>query len=230
MSKNILNIGCGKGQNIPVIRKRGNLYCVDISPESIEIAKQKYPENNYIVSTAEDFITEDNFFDEIYCFDVLEHVDDLDKVLLNIHKMLKPNGLLYVEVPFDKSERMLLKVNPNYFNEIGHKRIFEFKDINKYFEDKFKIKKVIKSRGIANLYLYLLFKFKIKIEDQMGSISKKDFLFERFLTAITIWFDKNIFNTYLKYVPIWIVTLPIGAILSIIYPKTIIIELVKKDI
>jgi ubiquinone/menaquinone biosynthesis C-methylase UbiE len=227
MNKNILNLGCGKGQNIPALQKRGTLYCVDISSKSLEIAKNKYPQHNYILAKAEDFIMEDNFFDEIYCFDVLEHVDDLDKVLDNIYKMLKTDGILYVEVPFDRSERMLLKVNPNYFNEIGHQRIFEFNNIKEYFESRFKIKKITKSRGIANLYLYLLFKFKIKIEDQMGSISKKDFLFERFLTATTIWFDKNIFNTFLKYIPIWIITLPVGAIISKIYPKTIIIELTK---
>lgn len=227
MSKNILNLGCGKGQNIPLLEDKGMLYCVDISSDSVDIAKNKYPRNNYIVSSAEEFFIKNEFFDEIYCFDVLEHVDDLDKVLDNIYKMLKSNGLFYVEVPFDRSEKMLLKVNPNYFDEIGHKRIFKYKQIKKYFNKKFKIKKIIKSRGIVNLYLYLLFKFKIKIEDQMGSISKKDLFLERFFLGITIWFDKNILNTYLKYIPIWIITLPIGAIISMIYPKTIIIKLEK---
>ncbi len=225
MSKNILNLGCGKGQNIPYIENRGNIYCVDISQESIDIAKKKYPHFNYTVSKAEDFNVGDAFFDEIYCFDVLEHVDDLDKVLNNIFNMLKPGGILHVEVPFDRSERMLLKLNPNYFDEIGHKRIFEYKTLSNYFKDKFKIKKIIKSRGIVNLYLFLLFKFNIKIQDQMGTISKKDMLLERLFLILTIWFDKNILNTDLKYFPIWVLTLPVGAIISLVYPKTIIIIL-----
>lgn len=118
--KKILNLGCGKGQNIPSLEKRGELFCVDISEESVNIAKSKFPKHNYFVNTAENIKFESDFFDEIHCYDVLEHVQDLDKVMNNIFFWLKKDGKLFVEVPYDKSEEMLIKINPNYFKEIGH--------------------------------------------------------------------------------------------------------------
>jgi len=87
------------------------------------------------VGHIEDLGFENDFFDEIYCFDVLEHVENLDLVMKTIKSLLKNEGLLYVEVPYDASEKMLLRVNPNYHREIGHVRIFEFKTIRKTFEN-----------------------------------------------------------------------------------------------
>ena len=76
----------------------------------------------------------DNYFDEIYAFDVLEHVTDIDITMKNIHTILKPDGFLYVEVPYDRSEVMLLKVNPEYHRQIGHNRIFSYKDLTQTFQ------------------------------------------------------------------------------------------------
>jgi len=69
---------------------------------------------------------DNNYFDEIYCFDVLEHVDDLDLVMSNVYNCLKDDGVFYVEVPYQKSEELLIKINPKYFEQIGHKRVFEY--------------------------------------------------------------------------------------------------------
>lgn len=42
----------------------------------------------------------DNTFDNIFCSQVLEHVDDYDKAISEMHRVLKHNGILIITVPF----------------------------------------------------------------------------------------------------------------------------------
>ncbi len=226
--KKILNLWCWTWSNIPQIIKRWKIYNVDIDSKSIAIAKKRFPKCKYILSKAEDIKFNKKFFDEIYCFDVLEHVTDFKKTMKNIYDFLKDDGSLYVEIPYEKSEKILSNINKDYLKQIGHQRIFSYKDLRRTFSEcNFNIIKMIKSRGICHIYLYLLFKLWIDISNQQWQIKWSKKLFERLLMALTIRFDKNILNTYLKYIPIRIITLPIGAIISEIFPKTIILKLKK---
>jgi hypothetical protein len=124
---------------------------------------------------------------------------------------------------------MLLRANPDYHRQIGHVRVFEYATIRETFENYgWKVEKLDTSRGIANLYLWCLFRLGISLDDQMGTVKGWHHWVERFLLATTIWFDKNIWNTFLKWIPLWIVTLPIGWIISRIFPKTVSLNLCKK--
>lgn len=227
-NKKILNLGCGKGQNMPQILNRGHIICVDAEKTSIDLAKNKFPDCEFICNEIENVDFEKNYFDEIYCFDILEHVNDLGLVMQKIKKCLKQKGFLYIEIPYEKSEKMLSRIKPDYFNQIGHKRIFVYSELKKTFGGfGFNIIKKTKSRGIVNFYLWILFKLNIHISDQMGTIKSKDRVMERALFLLTIWFDKNLFNTVLKWIPLWIATMPIGALISFLYPKTVILVLKK---
>lgn len=229
-NKEILNLGCGKGQNMPQIMNRGHITCVDTDRASIDMAKNKFPGCEFVCGKIEDIDLKKNYFDEVYCFDVLEHVDNLDLVMQKIRECLKQNGLLYVEIPYERSEKMLLGINPGYFDQIGHKRIFPYKELEKTFNNfGFQVISQTRSRGIVNLYLWTLFKLKINISDQMGTVKNKNRIIERALFLVMIWFDKNLFNTFLKWIPLWIITMPIGALISQIYPKTIILILKKAE-
>lgn len=228
LRKKILNIGCGKGQNIPQLYKKGEIFNIDISPADIETARSIYPDLEYEAVKAEEMNFPEEFFDEIYCFDVLEHVEDFDLVMEKISLCLKKNGILYVEIPYERSEIMLGNINSGYFEQIGHRRVFEYDNIDKTFAvHGLHIVKKQKSRGIVNFYLWALFKLNIGLNDQMGTVKGGKRIIERMLLAITIWFDKNLFNTSLKYFPIWLATLPIGAAITQLFPKTIIIRIRK---
>lgn len=41
----------------------------------------------------------DNEFDLVFCYTVLEHVQDVDKSLQEMHRVLKPGGIMYIETP-----------------------------------------------------------------------------------------------------------------------------------
>lgn len=47
---------------------------------------------------------EDNFFDYIICFHILEHIIDDAKAMSELFRILKPNGLVFIQTPFKEGE------------------------------------------------------------------------------------------------------------------------------
>lgn len=67
----------------------------------LEINLNIFPMDNVdIVGNAENMPFEDESVDVIISNAVLEHVKNLNKVLSEIQRVLKPNGLVYIEIPF----------------------------------------------------------------------------------------------------------------------------------
>ena len=94
----ILDIGCGGGLLSEEFAKQGaEVTGVDISEKSLEIARNHATENkltiDYKKGSAENLPLNDNTFDAVICADVLEHVDDLEKVIKEISRVLKFNGV-----------------------------------------------------------------------------------------------------------------------------------------
>jgi ubiquinone/menaquinone biosynthesis C-methylase UbiE len=46
---------------------------------------------------------DDNSFDTVFCLNFLEHTIQFDEVLTEIHRVMKPKGILHVEVPYYNS-------------------------------------------------------------------------------------------------------------------------------
>lgn len=67
-----------------------------------KIFQKKYPKMNFniIKKTAEE-ITEKEKYDNVFVFETLEHVENEEKVIENISKALKTNGLLFVTYPVE---------------------------------------------------------------------------------------------------------------------------------
>ena len=96
----IIDIASGSGDFAYFLKKQGykNIYALDINEKAIESAKSKGI--NTILSDTIN-IPNDLFnkFDLAILGHSLEHYLDIDKVLLNIKNILKPQGYLYIEVP-----------------------------------------------------------------------------------------------------------------------------------
>lgn len=56
--------------------------------------------NTDLVCDVHEIDLPDESFDCIFCTGVLEHVDDPDKVTNEIWRLLKPSGIVHIEVPF----------------------------------------------------------------------------------------------------------------------------------
>ncbi len=95
---NVLDIGCGGGFTCEVMAKKGaTVSGIDRSDISIETAKAHAKESDlgidYRCGVAENLPYEDDRFDVITCVDVLEHVENVDKVIAEVTRVLKPGGV-----------------------------------------------------------------------------------------------------------------------------------------
>jgi len=93
-----LDVGCGGGiiaEDLAAISK--STTGVDISKASLETAREHAKSNgldiNYLEAYAEELPFDDNTFDLITCCDVLEHVNDVEKVISEVSRVLRPGGV-----------------------------------------------------------------------------------------------------------------------------------------
>ena len=92
-NKEILDIACGTGVLFPFyIRKKvKNVTGIDISPEMVKIAKQKFPETEIICGDAEEYLF-DKKFDVIMIYNAFPHFPNPQKLVANLTGYLKENG------------------------------------------------------------------------------------------------------------------------------------------
>jgi len=96
--KKVLDLGCGGGFVSEELARRGaQVVGVDPAQSLVDVARQHAQESSlhidYRVGTGEAIPAPDASFDAVVCVDVLEHVADLDRVLSEVHRVLKPGGL-----------------------------------------------------------------------------------------------------------------------------------------
>ena len=96
---NILDIGAGTGDFLSVVQENGwNTIGVEPSEKAKAIAK-----NKGVAFVDQTSALENNSFDIITMWHVLEHVPNLDNQLKELKRLLKPNGNLIIAVPNFKS-------------------------------------------------------------------------------------------------------------------------------
>lgn len=94
----ILDFGCGSGEVLSILKSLGwDVYGVEVSEEAVEYARSKgldvYKEGLKSLHFPRDY------FDVIRLSSVLEHVHDASDTLREIHRILKPKGVLLLIVP-----------------------------------------------------------------------------------------------------------------------------------
>lgn len=93
----ILEVGCGTGGNINMLKQHGKVKAIEMDKFAIDYAKstgveirQGFLPNNFPYEEK---------FDLICMFDVLEHIEEDEETLHLIAKHLKPNGKFIITVP-----------------------------------------------------------------------------------------------------------------------------------
>ena len=98
-----LDYGCGVGQLSMLLARRGYAVTgVDISEQFIDAAKKKFGAQPSVVFEVIDglplkFLAES--FESIVTSSVLEHCTDVDSILLEFKRLLRPNGVVVIETP-----------------------------------------------------------------------------------------------------------------------------------
>ena len=97
---NVLSIGCAVGAHLQPLKKRG-LQTIGLDPEHRFLLEGKARGNahNFIQAIGENTPLRDRAFDIVLIFEVLEHVIQPSKVLREAHRVLKPDGRLFITAP-----------------------------------------------------------------------------------------------------------------------------------
>ena len=96
--KRVLDLGCGGGFMAEALAARGAVVTgVDPSAKAIAAGRAHAGASGlpieYLVASGEDLPFGPETFDIVVCVDVLEHVHDLERVVLEIRHVLRENGL-----------------------------------------------------------------------------------------------------------------------------------------
>jgi SAM-dependent methyltransferase len=96
----VLEIGCGNGGVIDTLRRIPNLRLTgsEIYLRGLRYARAKMPDVDFIQLDATD-IPFRAAFDVVGAFDVLEHIDDDERVMAQVRRTLRPDGLFIITVP-----------------------------------------------------------------------------------------------------------------------------------
>ena len=104
--KKILDLGCGTGRHIIYLAKNDfKVYGIDIAEQGIEITKEWLEEEKLqadlkVGSIYKKLPYKDNFFDAVISTAVIHHekIENIRKAILEIERVLKPNGLIFITV------------------------------------------------------------------------------------------------------------------------------------
>lgn len=96
----LLDIGCATGLFLKGMQRHPGweLNGVEISPHAASIARHRH-QLDVFTGTLEQAAFPDNHFEAVTMWDVLEHLHDPAASLSEIHRILKPGGVLVVRVP-----------------------------------------------------------------------------------------------------------------------------------
>lgn len=170
----ILDIGCGDGshlidisRNINNLSVKAKISAIDISKRNIELASERLGDINFIVADAINLPFESNYFDFVYSWMVIEHLNDYPKMVSEINRVLKENGTCYVSTIM-KSPRAIYfyKVNGKFALDPTHVHEFESQEeFVKLFRDAgfrvFESYKFPKKYALIELIIKVLLKSKL---------------------------------------------------------------------
>jgi SAM-dependent methyltransferase len=109
-ARTFLDVGCATGYAMQLAQSRGwQVYGTDISGFATEYACGKRGLRNVHTGTLISAQLPEAYFDVIYCSHVLEHLSDPLDNLCEMHRLLRPDGVLFISVPNIRSVRHWLK-------------------------------------------------------------------------------------------------------------------------
>jgi SAM-dependent methyltransferase len=98
----ILEIGCGAGRHcraLKAYRPDLEVFGCDISETALCEAMAAGGGIEYSLGDAESLPFDAGFFDAVVLFDILEHVPDVRKAVTEIHRVLRPDGIVHGFIP-----------------------------------------------------------------------------------------------------------------------------------
>ncbi|MFA5793899.1 MAG: glycosyltransferase [Candidatus Brocadiia bacterium] len=126
--KKVLDVGCGEGYGSFFLAQTAkSVIGIDIDKAAINHALKKYRQENlkFKIGDVRDIpLKGKNLFDVIVCYEVLEHIKEQAKLLKEVKRLLKDDGLFIVSTP----NKPVYSNKRNYRNSFHKKEL----DINEF--------------------------------------------------------------------------------------------------
>jgi 2-polyprenyl-3-methyl-5-hydroxy-6-metoxy-1,4-benzoquinol methylase len=120
--KVVLDAGCGEGIGSYIFSEKAKfVFGFDIDEECIRLAKEKYKRDNlcFLTGSIHEIPFKEGTFDLVVCLEVIEHVEEQEKAIHEMKRVLKKDGMLIISTPNKK----IYSDERNYKNP-HHKREF----------------------------------------------------------------------------------------------------------
>jgi ubiquinone/menaquinone biosynthesis C-methylase UbiE len=125
----VLDYGCGPGSYIvplaELVGKSGKIYALDIQPLAIQkvkdIASRKQLANVATILSDCQTGLPDNSLDVVLLYDIFHHLTDPNGILKELHRVLKPDGVLSFSDHHMKEEEIVSAVTNSGFFVLSRK-------------------------------------------------------------------------------------------------------------
>ncbi|HEU0296364.1 MAG TPA: class I SAM-dependent methyltransferase [Anaerolineales bacterium] len=192
----ILDIGCGGGLFLSLLKQRGaEVTGIELSDSRAQYAKTKHHLDIYKYPIESDFWQKGYaiYFDAVTLWDVIEHVNYPFQTLQSAAHVLKPGGLLLIDTPCRDSfyhqfgeltYRLTRGRYPTFLNAMysshlfGHKQIFSTAEMRKLFE----------SVGLEVIDLHKFHELSFPYEFYLRKLFKPEAIVRLLLPLVRIFF------------------------------------------
>ena len=115
--RRVLDAGCGLGYGSAALAHAGAQHVtgVDIAEAVVQAGRESAgPQVELRTGDVRSLDFEDGSFGAVVCFEVIEHVEERDAVLAELHRVLEPDGLLLISSP---NRDVYVPGNPHHVHE-----------------------------------------------------------------------------------------------------------------
>jgi ubiquinone/menaquinone biosynthesis C-methylase UbiE len=190
----VLDLGCGYGSLSAVVESKGaSVTGVEVDENKLNEARRflKDKSNIKLIKVKDELLPfNDEFFDIIFIFDVIEHISNPQVTIDECYRVLKNHGIIYVEFT-------------PYYSITGH-HLYDFAKWPIHILSEERIKKIVYAKKISGFmdtdYFWKQFKSlnKMRIKTFQNMSKKYKRLEERFIVKYPGLFEVNLpFLNYL---------------------------------
>jgi len=119
VGQKVLIVGGGTGAEFIAFNRRGcETHAVEPNPQAVEIAREQalyhgYDPATFLQGVGEQLPYADNSFDFVWCFTVLEHVQNVEQCITEMIRVVKPGHRIFLATPdyrqfYEKHYKMML--------------------------------------------------------------------------------------------------------------------------
>jgi len=97
----LLDLGCGDGRLVPLWQSisGAETHGLELSPQAVQTAQQMFPYIKYKQGDGISTGYDDSYFDIVVCQEVLEHIEEQNRLVSECSRIMKTGGYLVLTTP-----------------------------------------------------------------------------------------------------------------------------------